>query len=1205
MAHSWTPAQLSAIEMRDKTLLVSAAAGSGKTATLTERIIRSLTDDNNPADISRMLIATFTRASAADLREKISAALSKKLAENPTNRNLADQLVALGSAHISTIDSFYLDILKTHFGRLSLSQAPRIIDDSESKPLNLSTMDEVIEEFYENKEGFDRFIENFTSVRDNSKVAEVFISIYDKLLAQRDGVETLKGYISDLQASTKNNLFDTKYGKIALDKLSTFLRCACRFTKEAYELILSDEKATKAYGDAFSSDLEYWNTLDSLLCAPDYDAIKAIMDRYNKIKPDTLRGNYDEIRALLPIRNLLHEDFERIKDNYFCYTKDETVKSFADNAKICSTLYELLSEFDFRIMGEKASRGICTFADIRRYVLQILCDKDGSPNEIAAEYRERFDYIYIDEYQDVDPVQDSIFTILSKPDNRFMVGDIKQSIYGFRNADPSIFADYKKTLPALGSKQSDGYSIFMSNNFRCDESVIDFSNAVSSFLFSNRSQSIDYSSKDDLIFSKEKPSPEYHSTPVKVVTTGILPSGVGERSLDDEQTDRLKRSSARYIAEEIERLVGNEFLADTKDENGNLIKKKISYGDIAIFSRQKKRLPLIIDELQKRGIPVECEKDSDFFENPDVLLVLSFLSAIDNPQKDISLAGALRSPFFGFTLEEIYTVKSSAAKSASLYDALVSYSTKENELAEKCKAFDARLQYWRNAAASTPCDKLIKKLYHEMAILSYGSAKSRNLLKLYEYAIKFESSGFKGLYGFIKYVNDLIECEVKLPDTESGGSADSVKIMTIHHSKGLEFPVCFIFDCEKRFSNNTAKQDIQFEPSLGIGFTPHDESGFAKFNSPTWRSICDTCLLLEKEEEMRLLYVAMTRARERLYLVSNIHKPENKETIRMLAKVDTEYAILRAGSYVDWMIMALDRPDLPDCFTTEEIIFDCENTEKADVITDTQKDELTEESPNANTKIVELLKERFDFKYAYEHISKLPAKLSVSSLSPDILDKYDGDAASLSLLNGNFNDNFRSDFAVPETLLSKKAATASEIGTATHAFLQFCNFENAVKCGIDEEISRMTVEKFISPKYGDIIDKKQLEGFFESELYKRISSAKRIWREQRFNLFLPASEFTQDAEKSVLLEGETVAVQGVIDIFFEDTDGKIILCDYKTDYLKADELANPTLAAQKLSKRHAEQLFYYAKAIEEMLGKAPDEIIIYSLPLGNHVMIEK
>lgn len=1193
MATNWTDAQLSAINTRDKTLLVSAAAGSGKTATLTERIIASLTDNEAPADISRMLIVTFTKASAADLKTKISDALANKLIEDPTNDHLAKQLVSLGSANISTIDSFYYDIVRSNYQKLSLPQAPKIADEAEIIPLNIAVMNDVIESFFSH-DGFDEFIDHFTAIRDNSMAAEIFISIYDKLLSQQKGFNALCDYALDLEDAINKNIFETKYGEVAILRTTAFVKYAYQFTKDAYDRICEIPAVFAKYGDAFKDDLDFFGALQECLFQKDYVKFTELLNAHKALKPQSLQ-KYPQFNKLRSIRKKNYTVLEEIKSNYFCFSDEEIKISFKENAKICRQLHELLKEFDARIMNEKSSRGICTFSDIRRFSLELLCDKNGNPTETALEYSDRFDYIYIDEYQDVDEVQDTIFSMIAKPTNRFMVGDIKQSIYAFRNADPSIFAKYKNELPQLGSTTSDAYSLFMSNNFRCDKTVIDFSNAVSSFLFSNRAKSIGYTSDDDLVFSKNNNLSDYTPTPVTVAITGIKPNTEKPYKFSEEQKEYAKIASEKYIADEIIRLVNNE----------NLSNKKISYGDIAILVRNKSSFAPLIKELESRGIPVQAPKKGDFFENPDVLLIMALLSCIDNPQKDVSLAGTLRSPFFRFTLDDILIIRKNSDPSCSLFEALKEYSQNENELGKKCRKFKEKLNYWRNIAASTPCDKLIKRLYNEMSILSLGDKESKNLLTLYEYAIKFESNGFKGLYSFIKYVEELIESGVKLPSSDEITDENCVKIMTIHGSKGLEFPICFIFGCETPFSKASLKKSIQFDRHLGIGFTPHDKTGFAKYDSPLLRSIIYSKLTSEKEEEMRLLYVAMTRAKERLYLVAKLSDPNDKlEKIKTICEYDKEYAVLSANSYIDWTFAALEYANQKDFYRIEKYeVPDTEQLCGKHCVTFQNTDSLQPGSEGIS-ELVTKLKKRFDYQYPFEHISELPAKLSVSSLTPDILDKNDEHIVSVSEFEGDFNAVFENDFTCPEHLEQITTSYGAEKGTATHTFLQFCDFENVVKNGIDEEIARLCNNRFITKRYADIIDKKQLEAFFESRLYERISAAKKVWREQRFNIFLPACEFTQNTKKKELLKNATIAVQGVIDIFFEDSDGKIVLCDYKTDYLTNAELSDHKLALDKLSKRHSRQIFYYAKAIEKILGKAPDEIIIYSLPLKDYVKLE-
>lgn len=1211
---AWTERQQAAINTRDKTLLVSAAAGSGKTATLTRRIIESLIDKDSPADISRMLIVTFTRASAADLKTKISKALSDALLDDPENQHLAGQLIALGSAHISTIDSFYYEIVKNNFQRLSLAQIPRIADDAETNPLCSAVMEETIEDLFFS-DGFERFTEHFSDVRQSGSIGEIFLHIYNELQSQRNGVNSLLDYKAELLEAANMDFLKTKYGETAIKEAEAFFSYAIAQSTEALEIINSDGEAKSAYAPAFSDDIALWQSILGYIKSQSYRDAKAAIDQISYTKLSSYRGGNPYITEQKDNRDKLKKLVTAHKAKYFSYTPQDISLSFTQNAEICGRLYTLLSEFDNRLTAEKKAKNAFTFNDIRRFVLDILCDPDGAPTDVALEYRDRFDYIYIDEYQDVDDVQDAIFTAIARPDNRFMVGDIKQSIYSFRGANPDIFAEYKRTLPLLGTAKSKQYSLFMSENFRCDKTVIDFSNTVSSFLFSIRSKSIGYSDEDDLKFAKLCDDKEYVPTPVTIALTGNLPEGVLNASLDDTQKQENARAAARYIAKEINRLVGKEHIAPCKDESGLVRQRLIEYKDIAILARSKKGFPELEKELAALGIPVESSNDVKFFENPEVLLVIALLTTIDNPQKDISLAGTLRSPIFGFTLDDIITLRKEASDSSlSLYDALLEYSGKNSSLGEKCRQFNCVLEYWRAASAASPCDKLIKKLYKELSLLSYSEGNTKNLLRLYEYAIRYESNGFKGLYGFIKFVNELIESNAKLSGDEQSDTGNSVKLITIHHSKGLEFPVCFIYQCEKQFNSDFKKNKILFEPSLGIGFLPHDETGLAQFKSPLRSAIADTISVLQREEEMRLLYVAMTRARERLYVVANL-TDENKKIggVKEMCKYDKNYAVLCANSYIEWVMMSLPYSKTPEAFKVLRIPTDVKSIipssgEAEDVLTgDTNVTEIAEAADenevSADSETIKLLTERFDFKYRFEHISKLPAKLSVSSLSPRVLDLSDENAATPEMLDGDFEEQFGQSFKSPESLLGEKTPSAAERGTATHAFLQFCDFDNAVNRGIDEELLRLKESKFIPPAYADIVNKKQLEAFFKSKLYSRLSKAKRIWREQRFNIFLPASDFTEDKEKAKLLAQEKIAVQGVIDIFFEDADGKIVLCDYKTDYLTKAEISTPILAKEKLKKRHAEQLKYYAMAITEMLGKAPDETVIYSLPLGGEIKI--
>ncbi|MBO4979237.1 MAG: helicase-exonuclease AddAB subunit AddA [Clostridia bacterium] len=1187
MSTNWTPAQEHAITTRGKTVLVSAAAGSGKTATLTERIIRSLTDDGG-ADISRMLIVTYTRAAAAELKVKISKALSEALAKNPKSERLAHQMMMLESARICTIDSFYFDVVKSNFSSLELSGKLRIVDGAEISLLYQNEMEALIDTFYAEDENFTDFMDHFVAVRGADTSVETFLSIYQSLLSYRDGVHKLREYADDLRLSAQKPFLSTGYAAktvrpflhMALEYAENALSTACDFFASA-----EDARLLSNYGPAFENDLRTVKEMLAATANEDYEKAREIILGYEKLSLKGIKGLSDDyVSYLKDVRTGITKLLLKLKEDYFSYTQTEISDLMQKTANVIEKLYTLLVAFDKKISTEKEERGICDFADIRRYVLRLLLNENGKPTDIAEAYKARFDEIYIDEYQDVDEVQDSIFTAISA-NNRFMVGDIKQSIYGFRGADSDVFAGYKATLPLLGTdgaEASDGCSIFMSNNFRCDKNVIDFSNLVSSYLFSHCGESIGYRKEDDLIFSKALPYEGYESPKVTLALTGVE-EGLEEDETEDEETDEKVYHEAEYIAHEILHLLDSETKADGKPFEPR---------DIAILLRQNTDLETLKDILAGYGIPSQSADKSDFFENPDILLVISLLSTIDNPRRDIPLAGTLRSPFYDFTFDELIAIRRSAEKHLSLYDALEQYATSgDSELCRKCGRFIESLAYWREKSMALPVDKLIDKLYREFSILSLAKENKENLIRLYEYTRSFEASSFRGLYSFISYIGEIIESGTKLE--KDGGSApgNAVHLMTIHHSKGLEFPVCFLYGMGKRFSDRFKSNKIQFEASMGLALQLHDSTGFAYTDTPIRKAIIDKKLLKDHEEEMRVLYVAMTRARERLYLTAKVASPERlRAKVRSFTEFGRTYGIYSASSYLEWIFAAIEAGGASDCYQIE--------TRYADHVYETGGTPVSEDSqttaPAENKEITELFEKRFSFVYPYAHISSLPKKLSVSALYPAVLDEseLDVDAASL-----------EDAFVYPEGLLPGDGASGAERGTATHTFLQFCDFERVLHRGVKEELARLESERFIDGRTARLCHVKQLERFFESDLFARIQNADEVWREQRFNIFLPASEFTEIMEKADVLQNESIAVQGVIDIFFREKNGNIVLADYKTDFLTNEELANEAFAEQKLIARHRQQLEYYKRAIEQLCGTLPAETLIYSLPLGKTIRL--
>ncbi len=1228
---AWTSAQKKAMDIRDKTLIISAAAGSGKTAVLINRIIDLLVGSDNPndprepIDITRLLIVTFTKAAALELRQRISKGLLEAIAQNPGNTNLFKQLTKLGSAHISTIDSFYSDVVKKHAEKNDIPTSLRLADDSEILPIRQRIMNEVLDMGYDgafddldgikgvtfpNYKGatpFTAFADSISEMRSDSKTWETLTDLYEKLLSHTKSY----GFILDCEdayvKATISDLFNTEHGKTLrkhlidnVELMVTFLTDACR------------EMATDRAISIYTYDLNFCCELLSMLKFQSYVEVRNKILSYspqslNDFKKGPEAPNrkwYNDYR-----NKFVKEKLKDFKERYFSADCSEgaLVDYSARSAVICRILYAILKKFDELYSKEKISRGICEFSDIKKWAYSILVTTDGSPSSAALEIAENFDAVYIDEYQDVDPVQDTIFRVISKPRGRFMVGDVKQSIYKFRGAAPSLFMNYRSDFAQVDVDSdtlpdSDDCTVFMSSNFRCDETVIKFANTVCSHIFKISNGELKYKDEDDLIFAKDGTDEYVPHQPIPVNVVLLEKSKASASENDNESFSNLE---AGYIAFEIQRLINSEYKAPYRDKKGNIITEKITPKDIAILSRGKKFLKKVSKELDKLGIPNTGEKGSDIFDDPNVLLTLSLLHTIDNPHKDIYTVGTIMSPIFGFSADDILMLRPKKA-TGSVYDDICKYSEKnDNALSAKCKYVIKILDELRKQSASLSSDKIIRHVFSKFGLLSKSddNASSKEaLLAFYENARAYEGDEFKGLYSYLCYVDNMIENE-QTPSVSSK-SDNAVKLMTIHGSKGLEFPVCFVASTYSSFNESDKRDTILYSPDLGISAEMLDADGLGKITSPYQNALTIEIDNKNIEEEMRLLYVALTRARERLYITA---LPQGSvENVTSLADFYARYksrgAVMDSNNYINWILSSLYLSSDKDFFNittlTDQDITDINELELPEECEESSSESL--ENP-INEKLEAEINERFNFTYPYHHISDLPAKLSVSKLSPNVLDRSTGEEElSLDSVEFKLPDIYVPSFTDKE---DDKKISPAEKGTATHTFLQFCDFDNVKSHSVESELDRLVQDKFISERMKMAVDEKQLEAFFESCLFKEIESAKRVWREQRFNILLPAHAFTDNKDKKTALKDEKLLVQGVIDIFFETADGKLVLCDYKTDRLTSAEIKNKDLASKKLNDAHATQLSYYAEALKNMFGKYPDKVLIYSLPLGDTVEI--
>ncbi len=1206
MARKWTDAQKKAIEARGRTLLVSAAAGSGKTAVLTERIIQMLTDPEHPADISRMLIVTFTRAAAGELRARIAKALSDAIALCAQKDYLSRQLMLLGSASISTIDSFYYDLVRSNFQEADFPASVRLADETELLPLRRELMNEVVDDMYAENADFSVVSDILCDLRSESGLTDTLLSIYGKLLRYPEALDILSRSADQMTAG--DDVLDTRWGVIWSEEVRHLCQTGQRLFASALDMATAEpnaDKLVKRYQAHLGEHLERHRTILEYLDTGSYEkAREAIAAPFVIRKPGG--KSPERTPAFISMMELCDHFRKKWKEKHAvtlsAFSYAEIAQSAAQSAHVLRLLHATLTRFERLYRAAKLQREVAEFSDVSRAAYKLLVAKSGEPTKLALEIRDKYDAIFIDEYQDVDSMQDATFRAIATEHNRFMVGDIKQSIYRFRGAQPRVFADYRRKFESLDVADADKpASIFMSNCFRCDKSVIDFSNAVSGDLFSQNAKSIGYTKADDLVYSKD---PAFASDAGEKCRVVLINRSRFDEQEDEEDAPKASRSEARWIACEIARLLHRERKADGTP---------ITPGDIAVLMRNAAPAEHIARYLGEFGIPCNDTSRKSFFENPDVLCVYSLLAALDNPYRDVYMAAALRSPFFGFTLEDLVRLHAGNADELSLYEAVKSAAQNaqgEDALCVRLRDFNKRFPLWREKAKNLPVDRLLRYLYRESAILSFAgceddagnapAARRANLQRLYEYARTFEQSGFKGLYQFVRYVDGIMETQGKMP--APSGEENAVSLITVHHSKGLEFPVCFIAGTATRFNDKELSEHFLDEEELGCAIRLPNAGPLSRANTFQREAIALRLRRFALEEEMRVLYVAMTRARERLYVTAD--SPFGADHLLKRAELAAvpggTFVCEQGPAYIYWILSALLRTDYSP-FATIEVV------QEADIATTPIEAKSTKETelPQKRDEFSAVLKERFTFEYPAQHLTRLPAKLSVSRLSPGVLDVYDADAALPSELQADAAEQLLHGFDEAPRFLSpvqKKSAAAS--GTATHEFLQFCDFKRAEKNGVKAELERLIEEKYLSPDTRELVRFDELERFFESDFYRSLKGAARLRRETRFHIFLPAADFTRDAAFATELREEKLAVQGVIDLFYHDAEGKLILCDYKTDRLTPAELESKALATAKLKERHGEQLSYYARALEDICGKRPDKILIYSLPLGEALEIE-
>ncbi len=1160
----WKEPQIRAFSDEAKNILVSAAAGSGKTAVLIKRITRKLTDKTAPSSVLRMLVVTFTKAAAAELKERIGKALNEAIAEDPSDKRLKRQYVLLQKAKISTIHGFCYDLIKKNFEKAGCGPNVRVSDPTQTSLLMGQVAELVIDSYYaslpeyDDIEDFHTFADNFMSLQDKEdKLASMIIMLYKDLMSSPKGVDFLSDCEAMLSSVKDNGIDATVWG----DKLIKYLKDAFLYysdiLKDAVDYFTENEQFSRDI-PAFENDHIFATRLYAACGKDGYGSIRAILSEYSSVSLGRINKLDHTDRSLFfrGIRESFGKFIQLIIKKVFSHD-DATVRFTAEKSAVfIHNIYLLISAFDKRYSAEKRKRNIIDFNDLERIAYSLLVGENGEPTDIALSVSSDYDDIYIDEYQDVNKLQDMIFSAISVKNNRFMVGDIKQSIYGFRAAEPSLFASYRQD-PSI-------HKVFLSNNFRCDLSVIDFTNHICGRLFRTFGTTVPYDSSDELVFSKKGSGSE--DVEINLIETGKA-----------KKTDMVRLEA--------------EFTAKRTNE---LIKDGVSPSDICILLRSaEKSADVYRSELMKYGIPCNDQYATELFENPEVLLVMSILNLIDNPTRDIYLAAALKSPIFNFSLDDLIKIRSYSKKD-SLFSALAEYTADKDF--DKGQYFFKKFEKYRSLSFE-PVDRLIWAIYRDTNIFalstgeksSSAESKKANLLKLYDFARCFESGSFKGLYNFIRYINDILDSKQSIP-ASSSENENAVNLMTIHHSKGLEFPIVFLCGTGFKFSSSDLSKGVLFDKDIGVALKLFDDSGYATYDTVMRFSQAQALAEKNCEEEIRVLYVALTRAQKKLIINAAVSEPKKLITSCELLSQKDDIAngfVYRSNkSFISWILMANRGKYEPNI-----IHLDHGNADEGSDSNSNSDIPLFGLDEERVLLLKDMITERFSFEYD-DTGSIIPAKLAVSDLYPSILDEDD---SSLKLYE---DDTVK--MKAPK-FIKEEASSSAEVGTATHQFMQFCDFELLREKGFDTELLRLTERGFLDGHTASLVKREAIEAFLSSELYLRIKNARYSKRELRFNIRFPAGLFTEDLSRRELLQGKSVLVQGIMDLVIEDADGKLMIIDYKTDRL------SPALSADEaedcLVQRHRKQLAYYKYACEKMMCKKVDKVIIYSFDLGHGIEI--
>jgi ATP-dependent helicase/nuclease subunit A len=1272
--NKWTDEQLTAINARDCNLLVAAAAGAGKTAVLVERLIRRITDSQDPVDVDRLLVVTFTKAAAAEMKERIGLAIARELNKNPDSRHLNRQVTLLNRASVTTLHSFCLDVLRRYFYRIDLDPAFRVADDTEAALLKAETLEDLFEERYAVGDGdFLALVDAYGGDRDDGRLAGMVLNLYEFSNSNpwpAAWLDSLAGHYEPAEGT----VIDQLPWIAAVRDWVRLQLTGCRSALEQAARLVRSPGGPAVYLDNILADSQLINELTAAgSWEQQYQAFSAC--KFSQLKrcgKDVDEGLKDRVKKL---RDEVKAKIKKLGEEFFSRPPVELLADLRRVAPLVKTLAGLTLEFAGRYRQAKAARILVDFADLEHCCLEVLLESGSGPEHIipspvALELREYFAEVLVDEYQDINAVQETILRLVSRQEtptpNMFMVGDVKQSIYRFRLAEPALFLEKYRNYPREAGDPDLG--VDLARNFRSRQEVVDAVNFVFRQLMTEQAGEIAYDEKAELVCGAHYlPGCEGVMTaagPVELHLIEKQAAGGGAAEADDGEWDGIAgvseddgpavdgsgagntlaeeladmdaaRQEARIVARRIRQLVhgttdnpGPEACVFDKGVGGY---RPVQYGDIVVLMRAPgSAANIYLEEFRQAGIPAYADVGSGYFAATEVEVMMALLKVVDNPRQDIPLAAVLRSPVVGLTGEELAAIR--LAVSGDFYDALrykaenPLQETGSEPLQQKISAFLTRLDQWRTLARQGSLADLIWRLYNDTGYYAYvgcmpgGAQRQANLRALYDRARQYEATTFRGLFRFLRFVEKFRESGHDLGAARAlGENEDVVRVMSIHKSKGLEFPVVIVAGLGKQFNVSDLREPALLHKELGIGLPVVDTELRLTYPSIAWEAIKRRLHFEMLAEEMRILYVALTRAREKLILVGSV-RDLTKSAVRWCEHVSypgwqlPDAELVTGRTFLDWLgpvvarhpdglplrrlAMTADEPGMPIAADPSrwQVFFwnpaDCIPVmEEAPADPAEAMARVRELTPvEAGAGCVETVDRYLSWQYPYMNIVGKPAKAAVTEVKRRFAGEDDDGpegAARVKALT-----------ARPRFLQGTTGLTAAERGSAMHLVMQHLDLAGDLTTeGIKTQLAGMLARELLTAEQAAAIDTAAIAGFFAGAVGRRVLQAaafkaSAVKRELPFTMAVPAGQIYPDIPAD---NGDKVLVQGVIDCLIEEGDG-LVLIDYKTDRVTPE-----TIAA--LTAGYRGQMNLYARAVETVLNRPVRERYLYFFAAGEVIPV--